>query len=322
MKVAGIDIGFGDTKVWCRDKYFKFPTAVAIDYGQGVDLGSFASKKTVISYNGKKYMLGEEALLHDPLPTRTVDFLREYTPLIIAYAKKFADFHEVTLGLPLGFYKDHKDEIKNNVTRFRADGKDYSFNVNVLPQGAGIAYDYMYDDHAQRKNVINNAAVIDIGYNTIDVLSIINGSADSTLSFMLDNKGVCQIVIKLMDKLGKKYKHSVDEFTAKKFLETKKYVGYGLTEDITDICTELIKEYADKIVNELFIKANDVLGKADLVIFSGGGTALIKEYISDDNKKRILFLGDDLAEYSNARGFYKQNVRGRLNNANINHKKG
>ena len=321
MKVAGIDIGFGDTKVWCRDKYFKFPTAVAIDYGQGVDLGSFASKKTVISYNGKKYMLGEEALLHDPLPTRTVDFLREYTPLIIAYAKKFADFHEVTLGLPLGFYKDNKDEIKNNVTRFRADGKDYSFNVNVLPQGAGIAYDYMYGEDAQRKNVINNAAVIDIGYNTIDVLSIIDGKADSKLSFMLDNIGVCQIIFKLMDKLGKKYKRSVDEFTAKKFLETKEYVGYGVSENITDLCAVLIREYAERTINELFIKANDAIGQAELIIFSGGGTALIKDYINEDHKKKILFLGDELAEYSNARGFYKQSLIGKLNNANINHKK-
>ena len=321
MKVAGIDIGFGDTKVWCRDKYFKFPTAVAIDYGQGVDLGEFASKQTVISYNGKKYMLGKEALPHDPLLTRTVDFLTEYTPLIIAYIKRFADFNSVTLGLPIGFYKDHKDQIKRKTSRFIAGEREYNFNVNILPQGAGIAYDYMYGDQGQKVRSFKNAAVIDIGYNTIDVLSIIDGKADSKLSFMLDNIGVCQIIFKLMDKLGKKYKRSVDEFTAKKFLETKEYVGYGVSENITDLCAVLIREYAERTINELFIKANDAIGQAELIIFSGGGTALIKDYINEDHKKKILFLGDELAEYSNARGFYKQSLIGKLNNANINHKK-
>jgi len=319
MKIAGVDIGFGDTKIWTGDKYIKFPTAVAIDQEQGVDLGEYGHSAANLSYNGKKYIVGYEALLYDPMPTRNIDFLINYSPLIVAYAKQQIDFDTLTIGLPLGYYKEYGEVVRNAISKFTVNNKELTFDVKVLPQGVGIAYDYMYDKLGVSRKILTNAAIIDIGYNTIDILSITGGKANSKFSFMLENNGICQITTKLMNKLQKRFKKGLSESEAKKFLMTKQYNFYGVSEDISDLIHELVKEYAERIVGEIFIKADTVIKNADILIFSGGGSSLIRNFIPAKEKIKITFLGGELGEYSNAIGFYKQNIRGR-SHANINNK--
>lgn len=312
MKViAGVDIGFGDTKVYTKDTNLKFPTSIAIDYDRGVDLVEFGGKRKSYEFNNSRYIVGEEALLYDPLPTRNVSFLLKYTPVLLyhtyAQLKNFFDF--VALGLPIGYFKDYGKQIRSSITNFAINGNQQAFGAIVMPQGIGIACDYMYNDDGSVKNLMSNAVVVDIGYNTIDIVVIAKGVANPQLSTMLTNSGICKIVTKLQETLQKKHNEDIPEYLAKKFLNDKKSLLYGESEDLTTIISNLIEEYADRTINEILIKMANTLKQSDLLIFSGGGSALIKDFIKDEHRRKITFVGDKLSDYSNARGFYKYALR-------------
>lgn len=159
MKVLGIDIGFGQVKVVSDDFTLKFPSQIA-QFLEG-DL----SDVPVVEHNGMWYVVGEEATaFRHKLSLSTVELLIRYSPVLLKRAlleTGEGGEYFVVSGLP---------------PRFRHMGEEFSRalqtvegvrKVLVVPQGAGILEDVK--DYVRSHG---GALILDIGFNTVDFLSV------------------------------------------------------------------------------------------------------------------------------------------------------
>ncbi len=155
----GIDIGFGQVKVVVHDLAFKFPSQIA------QFLEDEVSDVPVVQHSGLQYVVGEEATaFRHKLSLSTVELLIRYSPVLLKRAlMEIGEGGEylVVSGLP---------------PRFRYMGEDFSRalqsvegvkRVLVVPQGAGIL-----EDVKEYLKTQGGALILDIGFNTVDFLSV------------------------------------------------------------------------------------------------------------------------------------------------------
>jgi hypothetical protein len=159
MRVIGIDIGFGQVKVVLDDLALKFPSQIA-QFLEGE-----LSDVPVVEHGGLQYVVGEEATaFRHKLSLSTVELLIRYSPVLLKRALlEVGEGGEyfVVSGLP---------------PRFRHMGEEFSralqtvegvVRVLIVPQGTGIledVKDYVW--------TYGGALILDIGFNTVDFLSV------------------------------------------------------------------------------------------------------------------------------------------------------
>jgi hypothetical protein len=159
MRVLGIDIGFGQVKVIVDDLSFKFPSQIA-QFLEGE-----VSDVPVVEYKGMQYVVGEEATaFRHKLSLSTVEMLIRYSPVLLKRVmQEVGEGGEyfVVSGLP---------------PRFRYMGEEFSNalqivegvrKVLIVPQGAGIL-----EDVKDYVRMHGGALILDIGFNTVDYLSV------------------------------------------------------------------------------------------------------------------------------------------------------
>jgi len=155
----GLDIGFGQVKVVVDDLALKFPSQIA-QFLEGE-----LSEVPAVEHNGIWYVVGEEATaFRHKLSLSTVELLVKYSPVLLKRALlEIGEGGEylVVSGLP---------------PRFRYMGEEFSralqsvegvMRVVVVPQGAGILEDVK--DYVRSHG---GALILDIGFNTVDFLSV------------------------------------------------------------------------------------------------------------------------------------------------------
>lgn len=155
----GLDIGFGQVKVVVDDLALKFPSQIA------QFLEDEVSDVPVVEHRGMRYVVGEEAtVFRHKLSLSTVELLIRYSPVLLKRALlEVGEGGEylVVSGLP---------------PRFRYMGEEFSkvlrsvegvMKVVVVPQSAGILEDVK--DYVRSHG---GALILDIGFNTVDFLSV------------------------------------------------------------------------------------------------------------------------------------------------------
>jgi hypothetical protein len=159
MRVIGIDIGFGQVKVVLDDLALKFPSQIA-QFLEGE-----LSDVPVVEHGGMQYVVGEEATaFRHKLSLSTVELLIRYSPVLLKRALlEVGEGGEyfVVSGLP---------------PRFRHMGEEFSralqtvegvVRVLIVPQGTGIL-----EDVKDYVRTYGGALILDIGFNTVDFLSV------------------------------------------------------------------------------------------------------------------------------------------------------
>jgi hypothetical protein len=159
MRVIGIDIGFGQVKVVSQNLALKFPSQIA-QFWEGE-----LSEVPAVEHDGMWYVVGEEAtVFRHKLSISTVEMLIRYSPVLLKRAlREIGEGGEyfVVSGLP---------------PRFRHMGEEFSKalqsveevrKVVVVPQGLGILEDIKEFLRQQA-----GALILDIGFNTVDYLSV------------------------------------------------------------------------------------------------------------------------------------------------------
>jgi hypothetical protein len=159
MRVIGIDIGFGQVKVVLDDLALKFPSQIA-QFLEGE-----LSDVPVVEHGGLQYVVGEEATaFRHKLSLSTVELLIRYSPVLLKRALlEVGEGGEyfVVSGLP---------------PRFRHMGEEFSralqtvegvVRVLIVPQGTGIL-----EDVKDYVRTYGGALILDIGFNTVDFLSV------------------------------------------------------------------------------------------------------------------------------------------------------
>ena len=300
MNVIAIDTGFSSVKVKTEDKEFKFPSAIAVYKPSAIKLGENTQK---LEYQGKQYVVGEEALEYDDKKyARSVEFLFEYAPLFVIEAIKRAggEFETLSVGLPLGFYMDYKEEFKKKLSKFMINDTVYEFNVEVHPQAVGILADYIYKKSPEQDET---GYILDIGFNTFIALRYKDLKAKAEGSKQFELFGISKAIEDLQEYIKAEYDLNLNSIEANDvFLKGYLKAGYGKKYDLTNIINKIVENYIDTLLKTVENEFDKYLKTADRLIIAGGGAYHIQKYLPEKYKDFVYI--PEKPEYSNVRGFY------------------
>ncbi|KAA0259086.1 ParM/StbA family protein [Deferribacter autotrophicus] len=304
-KVVSIDVGFGDVKVVYERAgnlvFKKFPTAIKEVLPTRIDFSTSSSEKEYY-YNSRYYVIGENAK-NNSLNQSTVNSLVEFTPLLIY--KAIIDYQLETentifaLGLPLYEYtQKNKQRLKAKLADFEVDYKKQGYFVHIYPQGVGCYFAYTL----YHKQEIQNALILDIGFNTVEIILLRNGRIVKTESTMLAKNGIMQIAGLLKRLLLERKKINLSYQEAIDILINKSITIYGKKFDLSDIVTEVKRMYSDQLLKEIYAMYDDNLRSADRLLLCGGGAYHIGDHLPEEYNGLAEILPD--AEFANALGYY------------------
>lgn len=336
--LCGIDTGFGSYKITSGSVNISFPSIV------GTPVSEFAKNMAInsldellaslaIVYQGQTYYVGHNAIVNTrngkiSLRQNKADN-DEQTKIKIMTALALLtneDQYEATFdiigGLPVLEFHNQKDKL---YSMFYNNGQPFEFvmkygnhnvnkkikcrNIKIISQGEGIFYNYILDSQAaiipqRAANVNGIVAVCDIGFKTLDFVSMENGRYLETTSSQV-NEGVSMIhqeVLRLiMQELNiKKELKDIDTIVRNKelFFGTKTY-------DMTDIIRRASEPFAESIVEHLYTINNGELGNLQMILLAGGGAELIYEYVKEKLKNVVNVEKIYNSEFGNANGYYK-----------------
>ncbi len=293
MRILVTDIGYGDTKYVVIDgeeeRRGKMPTLIA----PVVDTGGFG-ESAALSFGGREYLVGGDARFAGyVVPTTTEDFLVSYSPLIlgrILMAEDLDGVDAVVVSLSLRDW-DKRVRLEKAVRSFTVSGRTFSHEVYVKPQGFGIWVDQGRPE---------NAVIVDIGFNTVDVLMVVDGVAKREFSFAVAGLGTTAFISDVTEIVNRK---AVQDFTPNEMAhllqnDTGLLKKFGVVDEVAARKITWSKDLWSRLMSRpVFKKGLELL---DVVIVAGGGARFF-EGIRDS---RIRVVKDE-PEFSNVRGFVR-----------------
>lgn len=308
MKKLAIDIGYGHTKVQYGEKIFKFPTAIAISKTQ------MTENESAIEFEGKKYLVGDDAL-RNAITTRDYAFIYRYSPLLIYKALLILgiqDEKDISINTGLSLYDIEKDaefdskspnrgvEFKKRISHFFVDQKEFTFSeVKLFAQGQGV-----WNDFCSENGYLENGyeVVVDIGYRTNDIIVFKDGKPEKSES-AADDKGVNVVVGELRKIINKRYDITLTEQEVAQVLKDKSILIYGVEKDLSMTVDDIIENYIDSLFASLKSEFGTILKSSRRVIISGGGAHILLGN-KDSFPSNVVFRKDGEFEFSNVRGYY------------------
>lgn len=304
MKCIGQDIGFGDVKTVIEDQMLKTPTAIAYEgFGARVDLDGPKS----IEFEGQNYLVGEDAIESGQpvFETTSIDFLLRYAPLLAYHAIKAAgfDFDEkihLGVGLPVSYYTpENKEALTNRLNTAVVNNERLKLNTLVYPQGVGAFYDYRLTTNEK----ISSALIVDIGYNTVDIVHISKGRPNKTGSGMFDRAGISVIIRELSRFISDRHQIQLSNQVIKEIFISKKLSLYGKEISLEEPIRQIVERYTTHLLHSLEDGYHQQLAQAQKIVITGGGAHYLKHYIPKKMQESIVI--PESPEFANARGFYK-----------------
>ena len=316
----GIDIGFNSVKVAGPGGIeIKFPTAVAVYNKPQIEIGT--SKKRPSFYNGKFYLIGEDAIGEAGIKySLEIDFLIEYAPLFIHKAIEKAErltgetVDSISLGLPIAYYRPRMFDLWRKVEGFVVDGRVYKFHseINgekiraVHPQGGGILIDYIVKNNVDMAGAKDKGFVLDIGFNTVIVIAFgekYTGVPENSKQY--SQLGISRVINDLEQKIAINY--GIDDKTkieVAQILIAKQVKNYGKIINLESMINEVVENYIDNIMLRIQSDYEKKFREIDKLIIAGGGAYYIKNSSRLFEKYKDIIVVIERPEFSNARGFY------------------
>lgn len=299
--LIAVDLGYGDIKVCYKNKLFKFPNAVS---KKGIIINKYESIAERVNtneylFNDKKYIVGDK--VNNAYETRDFELLYKHAPLLVYHALKLAevDTSRKDLILATGLSVLNITEVHRFCERIKkiyVNNDNVVFNdIKVRPQGRGI-----FDSYNKDKSGL--VYVIDIGFNTLDILPYRDGVSLSDGIFA-NTKGANIVINQLVNVLSNNFPKI--DFTEQKAKEvfTNGYIEVSNEKiDFSNEINELKSEYTEYLINLLSTK-NNILYDANKVIFSGGGAYFLDKDLIKNTVKTADF-SDLPYEFSNVKGYY------------------
>jgi plasmid segregation protein ParM len=298
IPILATDIGYGDTKYGYElegnFKVDKFPTAIArVDAGNAL-----GEEEESIEYQGKNYILGKRAIGYYErlIPTRTPDFNIQFSPLILyeIFRKENIKPQVISISLSIAEFKKKKEKIAKVCSKFFVNNEYFEQEAIVLPQGVGIW---------KKAGAPENALIIDIGHNTVDVLTIKEGRPDGKMSFGIDNAGTSMIVTEIRNYILREYQENITEQEAKEILKTGKFKLFRKEIPLNVLIEDLKKSYSEKVLNMVleYTGIKEFFKRADKVIIAGGGAY----FFSPDVREKYGIDIPKRPEFANVEGFFE-----------------
>ena len=308
--IFGGDIGFGDVKITVATqdgdiiKQFKFPTVLGVTKGN-----DYLNDEKIIKFKDHSYYVGEDALI---LPSESMiditdyDNLEFYAPLLMYKAIKMAEcFPDVLItGLSKaqiqnsGYFKEALEEFVVNGETFKID------NVFVLPQGAGskLCIDKYGDNFPNAiKDYTGTQSYVgcDIGFNTLDMFMVSNGSTSAGLFEGIENEGVMKIAKVIAKYVYTEYdQRKISLHEAKEIIDKGVYKVRGKSNDFSEVIAKVKKDYLKQLLDLVEARYGKIIDKVDFISLSGGGSTIFET--SEDNFLRVPLTKH---EFYNSIGF-------------------
>jgi len=309
----GLDIGYGDVKAVYRHEgvleMLKFPTAIAYaERGVG-ELSAFAEDEEY-EYRGKKYLIGKEALF-GAFSTRSFEFMKRYAPLFVfkavkeIHGKTTAPITDIAMGLPLSYYTDaNMKELISLLGRIEIGHAVLELNVKFYPQGLGVLADYRLSQAGGvNQQTDQDMLIIDIGFNTVDVIAVERGRIIKGESDTLERHGISKISLTIAKEIKSRMQLDLSEQESKDVLHHGKIRVYGAERDLSELVRESAEKYMDWLMQEVRSKWAARIQRAERVIIAGGGAYYLQGHIPEEYRP-IIYV-PDRPEYANASGFLK-----------------
>jgi len=303
-----IDIGYGQTKIKYKDKVVKFPTSIALFTDTGIEYGD----TNIYDFEGEKYLVGSDNVLNESFSTMNFEFIYKFAPLIIYHILKKFDLAgkpmpmQINTGLALvDWTESNLKKFKERLSDFEVNGDKIQLTTNLVPQGIGIYINYSKNGTKVKNENINlskmNVVIIDIGFNTINLLHINRGKFQRPTSKSYPGHGVSSLIKPFKAYLENKFKTSFTDQEAMQIAMDEYMMWNG---SVQNEVIEHIKNEKRKFVLKLFKSVLQdelpLLGRAHMVLISGGGAYLLQNaklpphYVIDDKPM----------EFSNVKGYY------------------
>lgn len=235
----------------------------------GEDEISLDQNKTVVEFDGKKYVIGENG----NFSTDLMKAEHENTPILVytAIAQSFESNHietNLVLGLPIRLYARNKEKMKNLF-----HGQSKSITINGKVKIISIKDTLVYPEAAAAFNNQSekDGLVFDFGGLSIDVAQFKKGKLIKYSTYSL---GLLKLYSKIANKINASHDLSITEWEVKEILEEGIYI-YGKKVDIGE--KEVIKFHIDEIMEK--VKLEYDLKREQNIIFTGGGSEDYLDYL-------------------------------------------
>ncbi len=300
MIIEVSDIGYGYVKgtrakvegqIARVENFYSFPSFV-----RRVQNAAFgiAEHEDYIEYQGNSYLVGKAAdELIEETRVRDPDIYLKRLPIFLTRVRKvFPEEPDILiLGTPFQEWKRLTEEIVNT-------GKNYAKEVYCFPQAAGAAVRFV---------VKKNTLVIDIGFNTVDIVPLDNTGkvlADRGISF--DKYGVSRILHSLRN-LTKSHigiGTNISPLLFERILLKPSYAKRVLpvnNEFYEKIVIGLLDEYSQNLFNMILDRFS---GMFEQIILVGGGARIIgKSFKRKAIERKIPIKIPPAPELANVMGF-------------------
>ncbi len=302
VKILVTDVGYGDTKYALvengNNMQGKIPTLVA----PIVEPRGFGDSGCM-SFGGRSFLVGEDARFAKyVIPTTTEEFLPTYSPLVLAKILKSKSPEGVDLVVVSLSLRDweKKNRLEKSVAGFTVSGTSFTQEVKVFPQGLGIWVD---------QGSPENAMVVDIGFNTVDVLIVVDGRPRKDLSFAISGMGTTAFLSDVTEFINRRAREDFTTNEVADLVQKKSPLlqRFGVLDEVKARAVNWFGDVWGRLLSRpVFSRGLKLL---DTVVVAGGGARFIQSL--PDSRVKVV---KEEPEFANVRGFLAK-IRDELSNA-------
>lgn len=333
----GVDLGYRRVKAVASSGARRaFSSAVALAPDLELDgtaaraaLGGAGGERMTVAVDGRAYYVGESA--HGvrgaafPAEGRKLQDTLEVVRLMAALgavSNGRVRRARIVTGLPVREHDAQHEALAELIRRDWAFGFCGSERrveveaVEVVPQGAGVYFDYLLSDRgrlARRDAYAETIMVVDVGGRTTDIVTMREGD------YLRDQTDGVEIGVRnIQEHVGRYLARELGETYGPAALEGAVRQGwirhYGERYDLQDAIAEIVPEAWAPIFTRL-AELVETWGAIDRMLLAGGGALLIAPHLEAMlQRMRIEVVPEP--EFGNARGYLKYGLLvGRANGA-------
>ncbi|SMC28841.1 StbA protein, partial [Desulfacinum hydrothermale DSM 13146] len=285
----GIDLGYGWTKVaygmpddtsnLLRASQIKFPTAIAPILDKCLHSSNMGTTDRVVTYQNQAYQYGHNALASpNCLHGADLEWMLAFGPVLFAGAIDLVSpanpsGHNVAVGLPPADYTQYREQLVDAFSQFHANGREYHNNVEVYPQAVVALGEWR-----ARGNSTDDLLIVDIGYNTVDVVPVANGQVQGDAAGTIDRMGIGRVYQDARSALRKTYGVVLNDAKVDRVFATGKVVVNGAYHDASDIVRDTLHVYRTVLTNALMSRWGQHIRSTENMLYIGGGASFLVQF--------------------------------------------
>lgn len=313
MKAAGIDIGYGNTKIVLNTTLDSFPSLVG-NFEEGITIPEFRGRPfESVEIEGERFLIGESARKHSTriyssrdrgwIGSKAYRALAKFA--LIKAGLSRGETVAITTGLPAAYYKQDKDMLSSLITDI-AEEAGITIRAAVIPQPMGAFFSQFFDEKGHvldDRLASGRVGVLDVGYYTTDLVTLDHlDIVDRQIASI--ECGVSTALEAIKRDLYDAWQINLDLHRVEEAVRRGKVMVFGEERDITKNRNQRLRELAGEIEGQ----AKTVWGNAadmDRILLAGGGAALLVDYLVFYRHAKVV---RDPA-FAIAHGYFRHAVR-------------